>query len=370
VLKYFPESRSDTKIPGALGMQVSVLIDTYNHERFIERAITSVLEQDIPMDDVEILVVDDGSTDRTPEIARRFEPRVRVLRKPNGGQASAFNLGFAQLTGEIVALLDGDDWWEKQKLRQVLETFRAEPEIGAVGNGLYEVDAEGKTLRDLVPDFPHRFYFRAPKQGIQFRSLISFLGTSRLALRRSVLERMLPVPEDLVIEADEYLATFAVAISGARILNQPLTNYRYHSGNLYQYGKFDLEKARRKSKVLRCIAQEFPVRLSALGISPEIVAVMLEPRKIEAERLRLAVEGGWPWETFRIENEASRVAYKGLPFGYRLFHSMVLALTLAVPPKWFYRIQDWYANRGLHQFRDWIGKPALADTFVPRKALR
>ena len=74
---------------------VTVLIDTYNHERFIERAIASVLEQDMPMDGVEILVVDDGSTDRTPEIVRRFEPRVRLIRKPNGGQASAFNLGFA-----------------------------------------------------------------------------------------------------------------------------------------------------------------------------------------------------------------------------------------------------------------------------------
>ena len=61
--------------------KVSVLIDTYNHERFIERAITSVLEQDMPMDDVEILVVDDGSTDGTPDIVRRFEPRVRYIRK-------------------------------------------------------------------------------------------------------------------------------------------------------------------------------------------------------------------------------------------------------------------------------------------------
>jgi glycosyltransferase involved in cell wall biosynthesis len=232
-------------------MKVSVIIDTYNHERFIERAITSVLEQDIPMDSVEIVVVDDGSTDRTPEIVREFQPRVRYLRKENGGQASAFNLGFAQVGGEIVAMLDGDDWWEKQKLRQVLKTFSGDPEIGAVGNGLHEVDADGKILRDLVPDFPERLYFRTLKEGLQFRSLMSFMGTSRLALRRSVLDKILPVPEDLVIEADEYLATFAVAISAARILDQPLTNYRYHSGNLYQYGKFDLEKARRKSKVLQ-----------------------------------------------------------------------------------------------------------------------
>ncbi len=66
---------------------VTVLIDTYNHERFIEQVITSVLEQDFPAADREILVVDDGSTDRTPDLVRRFEPHVRLLRKPNGGQA-------------------------------------------------------------------------------------------------------------------------------------------------------------------------------------------------------------------------------------------------------------------------------------------
>ena len=112
--------------------RVSVLIDTYNHERFIERAILSVLEQDMPMDDVEILVVDDDSTDRTPVIIRRFEPRVRLIRKPNGGQASAFNVGIPECRGEIVAFLDGDDWWAPQKLRKVVEAMaktKREPKI-------------------------------------------------------------------------------------------------------------------------------------------------------------------------------------------------------------------------------------------------
>src|ERR1700731_4007134 len=108
---------------------VSVLIDTYNHERFIAQAIMSVLEQDMPMANVEIVVVDDGSTDRTPEIVRGFEPRVRLIRKTNGGQASAFNTGIPECHGDVIAFLDGDDWWAPQKLRHVLEEMERNPEV-------------------------------------------------------------------------------------------------------------------------------------------------------------------------------------------------------------------------------------------------
>src|ERR1700683_4600223 len=96
---------------------LSVLIDTYNHERFIEQAIVSVLEQDVAEADREIVVVDDGSTNRPPEIVRKFEPRVRLIRKKNGGQASAFNIGIPECRGEIIAFLDGDDWWAPGKLQ-------------------------------------------------------------------------------------------------------------------------------------------------------------------------------------------------------------------------------------------------------------
>ena len=78
---------------------LSVLIDTYNHERYIEEAISSVLVYYFPAADREVLVVDDGSTDRTPEIVAKFAPKVGLLRKPNGGQATAFNFALPQCRG-------------------------------------------------------------------------------------------------------------------------------------------------------------------------------------------------------------------------------------------------------------------------------
>src|SRR5271154_2725993 len=123
---------------------ISVLIDTYNHERFIEKAIVSVLEQDFPAAEREIIVVDDGSTDDTAEIVRRFEPQVRLIRKANGGQASAFNAGIAEARGEVVAFLDGDDWWAPGKLAAVTSVLASEPEVGLVGHGIIEVYPDGR----------------------------------------------------------------------------------------------------------------------------------------------------------------------------------------------------------------------------------
>src|SRR5712692_7149196 len=124
---HLPRLKRAGSEPGAMSKPiVSVLIDTYNHERFIEQAIVSVLEQQgVSPAEMEVVVVDDGSTDNTAEVVRKFAPRVRCLSKPNGGQASAFNAGVPETRGEIVSFLDGDDWWAPNKLCAVLEQMGA-----------------------------------------------------------------------------------------------------------------------------------------------------------------------------------------------------------------------------------------------------
>jgi glycosyltransferase involved in cell wall biosynthesis len=336
---------------------VSVLIDTYNHKYFIEQAITSVLDQDMPMADVEIIVVDDGSTDCTPEIIRAFEPRVRLIRKQNGGQGSAFNAGIPECRGEIIAFLDGDDWWEKDKLRSVLEQFEANPEIGAVGNGLYEVNAEGQRQFVNNPDRPYRCFFHTVEEGLSFWELMSFMGTSRLAIRKAVLEKILPVPEALVIEADEYLATLAVAISGAIIIPRPLTNYRIHAGNLYQYSAFDPEKTRRKMRALETLVRDLPSKLRERNISEDVIETLFRGRRVEIERMRLGLDGGSPLRTFTVERTAYQISYREVTWRHRLFHAVVLAETLLLPPRVFYRLRRWYAERGLSRLRGWTGSP-------------
>src|SRR6266478_3917579 len=185
---------------------VTALIDTYNHEAFIEEAIASALQQDFPASETEILVLDDGSTDRTPEIVRKFAPRVRLLRKQNGGQASAFNAGIPEARGEIVAFLDGDDWWAPGKLTAVASAFSAGADIGLIGHGVTEVYPDGRQ-RIEVPREASRFRITSTEEAKTFRMRRGFLGTSRMAYRREILRRIGRVPEELKFEADEYLFT-------------------------------------------------------------------------------------------------------------------------------------------------------------------
>src|SRR6476660_8740220 len=111
---------------------VTVLIDTYNYGRYVEEAVESVLAQEFPREQREILVVDDGSTDDTEERLKKYGDSIRYLRKPNGGQASAFNFGFAAARGEIVAMLDADDVWLPDKLRRMCDIFDKNPDAGMV----------------------------------------------------------------------------------------------------------------------------------------------------------------------------------------------------------------------------------------------
>jgi glycosyltransferase involved in cell wall biosynthesis len=346
---------------------VSVLIDTYNHERFIEQAIVSVLDQDFPASDREILVMDDGSTDRTPEIVRKFEPYVRLLRKQNGGQASAFNAGIPECRGEIIAFLDGDDWWEKSKLSVVAAELAAHPEIGTIGHGLYEVDEHGKHLYVNVPDRRYFCGLGNLEEAHQFLELRSFLGTSRLAVRTSVLTRIFPLPEALLVEADEFLATLAVGLSGCIILDQPLTSYRFHPGNQFQFSAHDPRRLERKFISLDCLTKDLPPLLSAAGVAPPIVEFLSLPNWIDSTRSRLALGRGWPWETVRVESRAFRTAYKNASFGYRLFHAAVLAAACLTPPRVFYKARYWYSERRLARLRARVGRADQADSLVIRK---
>ena len=119
---------------------VSVIIPTYNYGRFVAGAIESALGQTCPS--VEVIVVDDGSTDDTAEVVGKFGERVRYLRQENSGVGAARNRGVAEAVGEFIAFLDADDTWEPTKLEKQLAVFERDPEVGLVHCGMREFDSE------------------------------------------------------------------------------------------------------------------------------------------------------------------------------------------------------------------------------------
>lgn len=336
---------------------VSILIDTYNHEPFIEQAIVSVLEQDVALAEMEIILVDDGSTDNTPAIVRKFAPRVRYLGKANGGQASAFNAGIPETRGEIVAFLDGDDWWAKDKLSAVLNRLVNRPEIGAVGHGFYEVFSASDQQRVVVPDRDYEAHLGSVAGARLFSQLRCFMGTSRFTARRTVLERILPVPEDLVVEADEYLFTLAPAIAPTLVLSQPLFYYRLHENNQFMIQSIDPFRLRRKQTSLATLVRTLPGALARLGAPPDVVATVLEHTWVDAERMSLMLDGGKPWRTFAVERASFALDYSSVSRGYRLFKWFVLGLTLVTPPRRFYGLRRWYSDLGLRRIRKVLGEP-------------
>ena len=131
---------------------VTVVIPAYKVERFIADAVESALRQ--THTDVEVLVIDDGSPDRSVQVATaaaRGDPRIRVLSFPNAGLPAARNRGLAAAKGEFIAQLDADDCWDDEKLAKQLAVFDGDPDTVLVGCLMRHTDAQGHPLRRLGP---------------------------------------------------------------------------------------------------------------------------------------------------------------------------------------------------------------------------
>jgi len=211
------------------GPQITVLIDTYNYGRYIEEAIERVLAQDFPAEEMEILVVDDGSTDDTRARVGKYADRVKYIYKKNGGQASAFNRGLAEARGELIFLLDADDYWRPGKLRKIADLFAQHPEAGMIYHRYEELDEASGKISILAAPLISGFL---PGRKID---LISYwiYPTSTLAFRREALKVLLPVPEGLKIQADAYLAALVVFLGPVIGVEEPLAVYRVHGKNLF-----------------------------------------------------------------------------------------------------------------------------------------
>jgi glycosyltransferase involved in cell wall biosynthesis len=127
---------------------VSVIMAAYNHASYIAQAITSVLSQS--WQDLELIVIDDGSTDRTREVVTAFADPVRYIYQENQGQGGARNTGIAHARGEFISFLDDDDLWLPDCLETVVAVLRSHPEVGALYAACQVIDSEGYPLPQIM----------------------------------------------------------------------------------------------------------------------------------------------------------------------------------------------------------------------------
>ena len=240
---------------------VSVIIPAYNAGQRIARTIRTALNQTLPV--LEIVVVDDGSTDDTVAVVSRFGDPVRIVSKPNGGPASARNLGASMARGDWLAMLDADDWW-----------FPRKNELQLADCGSDDIGLSHCRLNHRVERPPRELTF----QGLWDRNWIS---NSSVLIRRSVFEALGGfVEEPRLISVEDYNLWLRVAAAGWRVVACPHILVHYTQG---------IGISSNAERLMRASLYNVDDLEKRLALQPEMAAA--KRRQIRAEFRRMALLG-------------------------------------------------------------------------------
>jgi len=200
----------------------SVILDNYNYAQFLPQAIESVLSQTYP--DFELIIVDDGSTDNSREIVRKYnDSRIVTVFKENGGQTSAFNAGFEIAGGCVIAFLDSDDYWYPQKLEKITQAHRisniVQHYLAENGKGIYRKISSDVDWSAALLEYGY-MYQHSP--------------TSALSFKHEVLEPFFPLADSSEMRgyADGCVLMLAMTQAKVMCIDDVLGFYRVHGKNL------------------------------------------------------------------------------------------------------------------------------------------
>jgi glycosyltransferase involved in cell wall biosynthesis len=225
---------------------VTVIIPSYNHAEFIGEAVDSVLVS--PYTELELVIVDDGSSDETMEVLLpyRADPRVTIHAQENRGAHAAINVGVALAAGDILCILNSDDAYHRERLNRLVSAFNADRELVLVASWLDVMDAEGTTMgvkegfRNMPPWPPPSAGPRLQDLGDPSLALLetNFIATtSNVAFRRCLIE-----DHDLDFLPLRYTHDWDFILSACRrggfaVLEEPLVRYRVHGDNTIREGE-------------------------------------------------------------------------------------------------------------------------------------
>jgi glycosyltransferase involved in cell wall biosynthesis len=223
-------------------IRVSIIISNYNYERYVGEAIRSALDQDA--DDVEVIVVDDGSIDSSIDVIRNFAEYLIIISKENGGQASALNAGLKVASGDYVIFLDSDDVLLPYAASEVLGVFEDSRYVKAHWP-MELIDQKSQRLSGTIPvgqlehgDYREFVFSNGP-------TILMSSPTSGNAWSRSFLDTVFPIPEECYrLNADKYLFELAPFFGAIARIDRPLSLYRKHTSNGWHGSGFNRQLER------------------------------------------------------------------------------------------------------------------------------
>lgn len=234
---------------------VSVIIPAFNRAHCVAHAVESVLAQ--TFQDVEIIAVDDGSTDGTAEVLEKFGDRVRLIRQKNRGVSGARNTGVKAARGEWIAFLDSDDRWHPEKLERQLNALQ---KYSAKVCFTRCVNAQNEILRDI--DFiastarePEIFYVPDPVDSVCLSPRHPLIQT--MVAERAMLEQVGLFDESFHAAEDAEWIFRLSFLSGFLYIDRPLTTIFEYSSNSLTYTEKLGPLARRHQSYLRLLAQMY-----------------------------------------------------------------------------------------------------------------
>ena len=253
---------------------VTIVITNYNYSSFLPKAIDSALAQKFK--NIEIIVVDDASTDNSLEVLSTYKDMVSLfVHQENAGQAAAFNTGVKSSDGDIICFLDADDSLHENKVDEIIKKFKSGP-WGMVFNDLEVIDPsnQGRNLRFS------KIHGKPPPEGIYFPTIIKerysacFVPTSAISITREVADVIFPLnTQGWEICADNQLSFAAACIAPVGYIDKALGTYLIHGSNQYAPSS----AARSEKNEARSIVNRMLCHLKHMDLSEKTSIELFSP---------------------------------------------------------------------------------------------
>lgn len=262
---------------------VSVILNNYNYDKYLREAVESALSQSYK--NREIIVVDDGSTDKSREIIKSYWGKIIPVLKENGGQGSAMNAGFRISKGEWICFLDSDDVWLTEKILKVIEVAKRNPDAVMIYHKVQPISSSGDYIDRPIPSKLFRGNIR--KKLMRMGGWWMYPPNSANCFRRCFLEKVMDIPEkEFRICADAYLSDLAPFYGKIDFVDEVLSLYRLHESNYWNRE----ERVKETKEVMVSFLRMYEKRVDSINRNFEKMGI----------DKRVSLENHWPYQRLRF----------------------------------------------------------------------